>query len=147
MKTRILPYHPDYREKMINVWERSVRATHHFLAPTDIDFYKSLVSQMDFGAFQSYYILDESDDVVGILGITPGKLEMLFVIPECIGKGVGRSAMDFVLDELNVTHVDVNEGNSSAVDFYKHFGFEVYDRTPLDDSGKPYPILKMKLSS
>ena len=145
MKTRILPYQPKYREKMIHVWERSVRATHHFLDPADIDFYRSIVSQLDFTAFQSYCILDDQDEIVGILGITPHKLEMLFLVPECIGKGIGRSAMDFVLDELAVTHVDVNEGNTGAVNFYKHFGFQVYDRTPLDDSGKPYPILRMKL--
>lgn len=145
MKTRILPYQPEYREKMVDVWERSVRATHHFLELADIDFYKSIVSKIDFGAFQSYCILDDREEVVGVLGITPHKLEMLFLTPECIGKGIGRLAMDFVLNELKVTQVDVNEGNASAVSFYKYFGFKVYDRTPLDDSGKPYPILKMKL--
>ena len=44
---------------MIDVWERSVRATHDFLDRADIDFYKSIVSQIDFGAFQSYCILDD----------------------------------------------------------------------------------------
>jgi putative acetyltransferase len=82
--------------------------------------------------------------MIGIFGTADRKLEMLFLVPESIGLGVGKFLLEFVLYELNVDSVDVNEGNLNAVNFYKHFGFKVYDRKPIDDSGKPYPILKMK---
>ena len=90
--------------------------------------------------------MDKTHDMIGILGTSDGKLEMLFLVPECIGMGIGKFLIEFVLYELKVTQVDVNEGNLNAVNFYKHFGFKVYARQPLDDSDKPYPILKMSLS-
>jgi hypothetical protein len=36
----IRPYQETEREQIIQLWERSVRATHHFLNPADRDFYK-----------------------------------------------------------------------------------------------------------
>jgi putative acetyltransferase len=134
-----------YRQKMLQVWEASVRATHHFLDPEDIDFYKSIVDKIDFSQFTVYLILSDEDEVLGFLGVADKKLEMLFVKPECIGKGIGRTLTMLAIEDLNVTEVDVNEGNVNAVIFYESFGFEVYDRTPIDDTGKPYPILKMRL--
>jgi putative acetyltransferase len=144
MTPRILKYNPALREQVIEVWERSVRATHDFLEPADIDFYKSLVQQIDFGAFEVFCVIDDHNEMIGILGTADRKLEMLFLVPESIGMGIGKFLLEFVLYELNVDSVDVNEGNLNAVNFYKHFGFKVYDRKPIDDSGKPYPILKMK---
>lgn len=142
---RILKYNDEFRSELTDVWEASVRATHNFLDPSDIDFFKTLVQGIDFNAFDVYCAFDETNRMVGILGVAEGKLEMLFIRPDQIGKGVGRLLMQFVLSTLNVTKVDVNEGNTNAIAFYKKFGFVVYDRTALDDHGKPYPILKMKL--
>ncbi len=41
--------------------------------------------------------------------------------------------------------VDVNEQNEQALGFYKHIGFSVTGRSPLDGQGKPYPLLHMTL--
>jgi putative acetyltransferase len=42
--------------------------------------------------------------------------------------------------------VDVNEQNEQALGFYRHLGFEVVGRSPLDGQGKPYPLLHMTLA-
>jgi putative acetyltransferase len=42
--------------------------------------------------------------------------------------------------------VDVNEQNQSAVEFYRASGFTVVGRSPLDDGGRPFPLLHMKES-
>ena len=144
---KIQNYKPAYRNQVIDVWEQSVRATHHFLEPPDIDFYKTLVEGIDFGSFDLYCVFDETNEMIGIIGVAAFKLEMLFLKPGSIGKGIGKALMSFILEDLKVTKVDVNEGNAKAVEFYKRSGFRVYDRTALDDHGKPYPILKMKLDS
>lgn len=141
----IFKFKDEYRADLVDLWERSVRATHHFLKPEDIDFYKSIVKDIDFHAFEVYCAFDNDNKMVGMLGVADGKLEMLFLSPDQIGKGVGRQLMEFVLKDLNVMLVDVNEGNTNAANFYQKFGFKVYDRTPTDEQGKPYPILKMKL--
>lgn len=138
-------YDNRYRGQVLMVWEASVRATHHFLEPTDIAFYKAIVETIDFSQFDVRLALS-GDKVLGFLGVAENKLEMLFLDPTCIGKGVGKALTRFAIDKLNVTEVDVNEGNSNAVQFYRHFGFEVYDRTPVDSTGKPYPLLLMRLS-
>lgn len=38
----------------------------------------------------------------------------------------------------------VNEQNPNARGFYEHMGFKIASRSPLDEQGNPYPILKMK---
>lgn len=145
-RIRIERYRDEFQNDVLHVWESSVRATHHFIAPDDIEFFKTLVEGIDFNSFDVYCAFDESNRMAGILGVAEKKLEMLFLVPGQMGKGIGRQLMEFVMSTLHVDKVDVNEGNTGAIDFYKKFGFEVYDRTPLDDHGKPYPILKMRLN-
>jgi putative acetyltransferase len=40
--------------------------------------------------------------------------------------------------------VDVNEQNVAARGFYEALGFAVVGRSPMDDTGRPYPILHMR---
>jgi putative acetyltransferase len=40
--------------------------------------------------------------------------------------------------------VDVNEQNAAARGFYAALGFDVVARSPLDETGRPYPILHMR---
>ena len=42
--------------------------------------------------------------------------------------------------------VDVNEQNTGAVDFYAACGFVVEGRSELDGTGRPYPLLHMRLA-
>ena len=42
--------------------------------------------------------------------------------------------------------VDVNEQNTGAVDFYAACGFVVEGRSELDGTGRPYPLLRMRLA-
>jgi putative acetyltransferase len=88
---------------------------------------------------------NDENNILGFLGVAEQNLEMLFIGPEHRGKGVGKSLLDYAMENLNVTKVDVNEQNEQAVGFYEHCGFEVIGRSELDSSGKPYPILHMAL--
>lgn len=140
----IKPYEDRYRDQMISLWERSVRATHDFLEPGDIDYYKQLVNEIDFYAFDVYCLV-AGEKVLGFMGISGDKIEALFLDPDHIGKGLGKKLMYFALDELMANKVDVNEQNTHAVEFYSQFGFRSYARTEKDDAGKDYPILKMRI--
>ncbi|MDX6183316.1 GNAT family N-acetyltransferase [Flavobacterium sp. Fl-77] len=146
MKFEIQPYNERFKEQMILVWENSVRSTHNFLMLSDIDYYKTIVSGIDFNSFP-VFCLTNSDKVLGFIGVSDYKIEMLFLAPEHIGKGFGKTLMNFAINELAVDKVDVNEQNQNAVNFYSKFGFLTYDRTDKDDEGKDYPILKMKLEN
>lgn len=139
----IIPYRDVYREQVIAVWERSVRATHHFLHPADITYYKTLVDTIDFNCFPVYCLVSE-DVVIGFMGVAGKKIEMLFLSPDCIGEGLGKRLLNFAIATLHADSVDVNEQNVAAVNFYRRFGFETEERTETDSEGKEYPVLKMK---
>ncbi|MFD2248175.1 GNAT family N-acetyltransferase [Pontibacter ruber] len=134
----------DYQE-ITEVWEASVRATHHFLKEEDILFFRPLILNDYLKAVDLYCERDEAGSIVGFLGVADGKIEMLFIHPDSRGKGIGKKLLQFAVDTLHATLVDVNEQNTQAVDFYRHMGFVVEDRSALDSMGKPYPILHMKL--
>lgn len=70
-------------------------------------------------------------------------VEMLFVDNESRGKGIGKSLIQFALNEYGISKVDVNEQNTQAVGFYERMGFLVSSRSDTDSEGKPYPILHM----
>jgi putative acetyltransferase len=140
----IEPYSDAVRSEVISVWERSVRATHTFLKRDDIAFYKSIVETIDFNQLSVYCAKASDGELIGFIGVAEGKIEMLFLHPSYIGQGNGKALIEFAIDKLGATSVDVNEGNRYAVGFYQSFGFEVYDRMEKDSEGKEYPILKMR---
>ncbi|WP_233553671.1 GNAT family N-acetyltransferase [Algoriphagus lacus] len=142
----LVKYTDRHRAQLLDVWEKSVLATHDFLSPEDFQSIKAFVQTIDFNALDVYCLL-QSEEVIGFLGVAEHKVEMLFLSPDHIGKGFGRKMMDFAVNELKADLVDVNEHNSQAVDFYKKYGFETYERTDQDDQGKDYPLLRMKLAN
>jgi putative acetyltransferase len=142
----IVAYNNQLREQVLSVWERSVLATHKFLSEQDFHEIKEMVMTIDF-ALLDVVCLIQDNKVIGFLGVSDKKAEMLFVDPDYLGQGLGKKLMNYAINELSVNKVDVNEQNANAVAFYQRFGFETYERTDKDDQGRPYPLLRMKLSS
>ena len=143
---KIEKYTDKDREQILNIWEKSVLATHDFLNQTDFEEIKQLVQTFNFNDFE-VYCLKQNNQVSGFIGLAEKKIEMLFFSPEYIGKGLGRKLTDFVITELKADKVDVNEQNTNAVKFYKKIGFKTYERTEKDDQGREYPLLRMKLET
>ena len=136
----------DFAE-LTEVWEASVRATHHFLTEDYIQIIRPLLLHDYLGAVQLYCMRDTYEAIVGFMGVLDGKVEMLFVHPSARGQGIGTLLMRFAIERLGVTKVDVNEQNENALGFYRHLGFWVKSRSPLDGMGKPYPILHLELEN
>ena len=132
--------------EVVEVWEASVRATHHFLKEEDIIYFKPLILNEYLKAVNLRGVKNEQQKIIGFLGVAEGKIEMLFIHPEVRGKGIGRLLVDYACQQMIVTKVDVNEQNEQAVGFYKHVGFETISRSELDALGMPYPILHMELT-
>ena len=72
---------------------------------------------------------------------------MLFVSPNCFGKGMGKQLVRTAIEHYHIRYVDVNEQNPQAEGFYRHLGFHTFERTETDEQGNPFPILKMKLKT
>ena len=134
---------PDLLERLLEVGENSVRATHLFLSDDEISSIKEYVPQ----ALKEVAHLMIAKDGVGrptaFMGVENGTLEMLFIDPEERGKGLGKSLVQYGIKNCAVERLAVNEQNPQARGFYEHMGFRVYGRTDLDEQGNPYPLLYM----
>lgn len=136
----------EYNE-VVEVWEASVRATHDFLAEEDIQYFKPLILNTYLDAVELRCARSKDGKILGFLGVADQNLEMLFIHPDYRGKKIGKALLKYSIEKMNVIKVDVNEQNEQAIGFYKKFGFEVSSRSDLDSSGKPYPILHLKLEN
>ena len=136
---------PEYYAEMLDVWENSVRATHDFISEEDIEFFKPIIIEQAFPAVTLKCVRNSNKHILGFIGVNDAKVEMLFLLDQARGQGVGRLLLEYAIENLNVESVDVNEQNPEAVGFYKHMGFKVISRSSLDSMGQPFPILHMKL--
>ena len=136
---------PAELEALTDLWERSVRATHDFLAPEDIAFFRRMVREEALSGVEELYVIrDSGNGFAAFAGIGADRLEMLFVAPSARGKGLGRELVEHVAVHCGVRRVDVNEQNAQAAGFYARMGFRVVSRDALDPSGRPYPILHLE---
>lgn len=88
---------------------------------------------------------DTTGAIQGFVGVHDEKIEMLFLLDQARGKGIGKMLLQHAIKHLGAVKVDVNEQNPQAVGFYQRMGFKIESRSPLDDMGKPFPILHMTL--
>lgn len=133
----------DYPQ-LVEVWERSVRATHHFLTENDIRAIRLHVQGEMETLANVFCVRDESGRIAGFIGFDHGKIEALFVDPPWHRAGIGRKLCEYAMEVGDATLVDVNEDNQQAVDFYVHLGFRVEGRSAFDSAGRPFPLLHLK---
>lgn len=141
----ISPVTPEEYPRVVEVWEASVRATHHFVAESDIEIFRPLVFD-ELPHTDLACVRDRNGLVAGFIGLAEGKVEMLFIHPEHRAQGIGRTLLRYAIQERGATTVDVNEQNDQALGFYLRMGFVVVGRSELDSNGKPYPLLHMRLA-
>ena len=128
---------------LLDVWQASVRASHHFLTEADI---RTLTPQAEEALLQieTLWIVEDDLRPVGFMGVQEHKIEMLFLHPDYFRKGVGKELVQRAFRKLAVEYVDVNEQNPDAARFYERMGFHTFRRDDTDDQGNPFPILRMK---
>lgn len=132
-------------DKLLEVWESSVRATHNFLSNEEILEIKKYVPEALSGISHLIIKTNEDENPIAFMGIENNKLEMLFIAHKYRGKGIGKKMLLYGIENYGVNDLAVNEDNPLAKGFYEHMGFKVYERHELDDQGKPYPVLYMRL--
>ena len=130
--------------QLLDVWERSVRATHTFLSEPETLRIRQYVPEALGGVAHLFAALDEDGRPLGVMGVQDGSLEMLFLAPQARGRGLGRQLLQYGIDRCGVDRLTVNEQNPAAHGFYEHMGFVVYRRTDTDEQGGPYPLLYMR---
>nr|WP_325180305.1 GNAT family N-acetyltransferase [uncultured Oscillibacter sp.] len=136
---------PECLDRLLEVWERSVRATHTFLSGGEVETIKAYVPQALREVPRLIVGEDERGVPIGFLGADGQRLEMLFLLPQARGKGLGRALLQHGMDRYGLRELAVNEQNPQARGFYERMGFRVYRRTETDEQGGPYPLLYMRL--
>ncbi|MGG5291374.1 acetyltransferase [Pseudomonas shirazensis] len=130
---------------LLDIWLRSVRATHHFLQASDIEALLPQLRDVYLPAVELWVAVDAEDCPLGFIGLNENHVEMLFIEPNLRGKGIGRGLLDHARKSHSQLSVDVNEQNPEAVGFYLHYGFVQTGRSPLDGEGRPFPLLHLSL--
>lgn len=137
-RTNILPI-------LLEIWEDSVRATHHFLSDAEVNQIKEYVPQALTEVKHLIIAEDETGTPVAFMGTQDRRLEMLFISSLERGKGIGKQLLHYGIENYEIKEVTVNEQNPQAVGFYEHMGFTTYKRMDHDEEGNPYPLLYMRL--
>ena len=119
---------PQLVQQLVEVWQRSVQATHLFLSAPEIAAIRTYVPQALCGVEHLIVAQDESGTPVGFMGV----------------QGLGARLLCLGMEQYGVSELTVNEQNPAAAGFYRHMGFAVYRRSELDEQGGPYPILYMR---
>lgn len=134
---------PSLLERLREVWESSVRATHLFLSDDEIARIEPDVRHALKEVSRLLIAEDKKGVPVAFMGVADERLEMLFIVPEERGKGIGKRLLLHGIERYAIRKLTVNEQNPQAKGFYEHMGFHVYDRTDRDEQGNPYPLLYM----
>ena len=142
----VRPARIEDRERLLELWERSVRATHHFLEDSDVVALRPLVAEeLASDAVDWWALVSATESLIGFLGFARDAIEALFIDPDHYGQGGGKFLVAHAQSlGAGALAVDVNEQNEAALRFYKALGFSVVGRSPTDAGGRPFPILHMK---
>jgi putative acetyltransferase len=137
---------PADRPLLLSVWERAVRATHEFLTEADISHLRPLVAEYLAGEAHEIWVLaGETNEPIAFLGLADHAIDALFLDPAFHRRGAGRRLIAHAQAlRGGALTVDVNEQNAGARGFYEALGFVAVGRSPLDDAGRPFPILHMR---
>lgn len=99
-------------------------------------------TQLQNPEYHYYLILDENNEFNGFIGYEHGneekttKLHRIYLVPESKGKGLGKSALEFLKQKVKEKGdqriiLNVNKHNA-AKSFYESQGYKVYDEGIFD---------------
>jgi len=145
---RVRPALPDDRPRMLELWERSVRATHHFLEEEDVEQLRPLVAEELATECIDWWVLLSDEKVFGFLGFAKDAIEALFIDPGHHRQGGGTRLVSHAQSLAEgALAVEVNAQNHAALRFYEALGFSVVGRSSIDSGGRPFPIVHMRRPS
>ena len=142
IKNTVSTQHP----LLLNLWEKSIRATHDFLNEQQILQIKKLIIHHHYFDHVQLFHVEHEQKIVGFLGLAYEKIEMLFIDPQYFFQGIESNLIDYAVS-LGMKAVDVNEQNKTALNFYQQHGFQQIARSEMDAEGNPLPILHLRRTS
>jgi putative acetyltransferase len=139
---------PADQDVLLDVWVRSVRASHAFLSEEDVQgLLPHVRDYLGSPEAELWVLCPDAGQPVGFMGMSGNKMEALFLAPEFHRRGGGREMVRHAQALKGELTVDVNEQNPSACRFYEACGFVVEGRSDRDSAGRPFPLLHMRLAA
>lgn len=139
----IRPARSNESETLVDIWLRSVRATHSFVTEPEIATYLPLVRTM-FNERETWVLCEASDQPIGFMTLKDNEVDALFLSPDFLRRGGGRMLIDHARRLKGPLTVDVSEENPEALHFYLACGFEIIGRSEVDGLGHPHPLLHLR---
>ena len=134
---------PDDRDRLVDIWWRSARATHHFLRVEELGALLPEVRALRLEALQTWVLCAPDSEAIGFLVMEGNAVDGLFISPEWRGRGGGSRLMREARRNAGRLTVEVNEQNVAALGFYQAQGFRIVRRSAVDRAGRPYPLLHL----
>jgi putative acetyltransferase len=139
---------PPDADVLVDLWLRSVRATHTFLTEKDIQRFLPFVQEELASDKAEIWVLQtEHGEAIGFMELSGNKMEALFLAPEHHRRGGGRQLVHHAQQLRGELTVDVNEQNPAARRFYEACGFISEGRSERDGMGLPFPLVHMRLKA
>lgn len=130
---------------MLELWQRSVRASHTFLTEEDIQsLYPAVRDYFVLPHLELWVLCRQSCVPAGFMGLSGAVVDALFIAPEHFRQGGGTLLLDHARRLKGPLSVDVNEQNRAALQFYLARGFTVVGQSAIDTEGRPFPLLHLR---
>jgi putative acetyltransferase len=136
---------PSDHPSLLELWRRSVSATHAFLTKQDILDIEKEVAGKYLPTLELWVYESAGAALLGFMGLDGSKVEMLFAEPDRRGQGIGSSLLNHARQRHGTLTLDVNEQNPKALGFYLHYGFKEIGRSAADSAGRPFPLIHLRL--
>jgi len=125
----------NYSEDLLLAWDEALTITEDYLNSTPV--FKLVIDEKAVG-YYSYFV--EQDQTI--------KLDNLFILPQYIGKGMGRYLMtDFLkrIQNQNFKRIYL-DAEPYAEGFYKKHGFNTTGSIETAIKGRFMPVMELKIS-
>ncbi len=135
---------PEDRDRLVDIWWRSARATHHFLSAGELEILLPEVRALRLELLETWVLCSPGSGAVGFMVMEGSAVEALFIVPERRRLGGGARLMRQARQLADRLTVEVNEQNAAALAFYVAQGFEIVSRSSTDRAGRAYPLLLLE---
>lgn len=131
---------------LLNVLDKSLRSIPQYESFDD-EGWKTLYQGLMTHSFPLYdiYKYVENGKICGFVCYYQHKLEMLYVLPEHMNRGIGTTLVRYILDNYKETmDIGVNKTNPVSRHIYEKHGFVIYGEEDYDVTGVYSPHYLMR---
>ncbi|MEP7196063.1 MAG: GNAT family N-acetyltransferase [Saprospiraceae bacterium] len=124
-----------YSKAQIEIWSEQLTITQNYLETKEV---YNLIIENKIVGYYGYFNIDEQSV----------KLDNLFILPEYIGKGLGRVLLLDFLERLRITNskIVILDSEPFAENFYRKFGFVKIGQKETTIKDRYLPIMELNIN-